>query len=53
MKRIRQWCVAFLTLDHLAWRMDNHGKTIRWLLEREAQRGKLTRAEIERYVDSL
>lgn len=56
MKRFRQWWIAFLTLDRLAWRMDNHEKMIHVLLGPESRctrGGKLTRAEIERYVRGL
>ena len=45
MKRFRQWCAAFLTLDRLAWRLDNHGKIIHSVLEREAQTRTPDRSE--------
>lgn len=58
MKRLRKWLAAFLMLDRIAARQNHHGKAIHGVLTWEAQRGgektgKLTRAEIERYVNGL
>jgi hypothetical protein len=40
MKHLRMWCIAFITLDRLAWRLDNHGKMIQGFLEREALKNR-------------